>query len=192
MMLLIAFLNAAQDLQSVFNRRLLYQNRLETPLQCRIPLNILTIVIKGSGTNTLKFTPCQRRLKDISRINGTLSGTGTDHGVEFINKEDTIATGFYLLNNLLQPFFKLAPVLCSGNYSGHIKGYYPFPLQCLRNITLDNAVGQALNNSCFAHSGLTDERRIVLGPAAEYLDYPFNLSKAADNGVKFARPGSSG
>ena len=54
-MLLVPFSNAAQNCHRFFYGWFLDQNRLEAALQSCIPLDILAVIIKGSGPNTLEF-----------------------------------------------------------------------------------------------------------------------------------------
>ena len=48
--------------------RLADEHRLEPSLERRILLDVLTVFVKGSGTNTLDFTSCQSRFEHIGSV----------------------------------------------------------------------------------------------------------------------------
>jgi hypothetical protein len=112
--------------------------------------------------------------------------------MEFVNEKHAVTGGFYFLDNLLDPFLKFAAVLCPGYERPHIKGNEAPVLQCFGDIAGDDAVRQAFHNSGLTDARLTDERGIVLGAAAEYLDNPLDFLHTSDDRVELARPGSGG
>lgn len=58
---------------------------IHSPLQRRVLLNVLPVLIQGGGTNALQLTTRQGGLQDVGCINGSLSSTSTDQGVHLIN-----------------------------------------------------------------------------------------------------------
>ena len=64
------------------------------------------------------------------------------------------------------------------NWSGHV--------------ALDDALGQALHDGGFAHAGLADQHRIVLGAAAQHLHHAPDLVFAPDHRVQLALAGRLG
>ena len=48
---------------------------------------------------------------------------------------------------------------------------------------MDNFGGQGLGHCCFTHACLADDYRIILGTAAQNLDYALHLHLTADNRV---------
>ena len=58
----IAFLQTTQNGNGVLNCRLIYHNRLETTLQRRVLLNVLTVLVKSGCSDTVELAPCQHWL----------------------------------------------------------------------------------------------------------------------------------
>ncbi|KAA6426356.1 MAG: hypothetical protein FRX49_03467 [Trebouxia sp. A1-2] len=84
---LIAFPQTQQDLVGLVNRWLRDHDWLETciPFKGRVLLNVFPVFVKGSGANALQLPTCQGRLQDVGSVNGTLSSTSTNQGVDLIN-----------------------------------------------------------------------------------------------------------
>src|SRR5699024_10457451 len=53
----------------------------------------------------------------------------------------------------------------------------------------NDALGESFGNRSLTNTWLTDEHRVVLGAAAQYLNYPANLFVTADYGVELAELG---
>ena len=99
------------------------EHLLEPPLQGRVFLNVLAVLIKGGGTNAAQFAAGQHRLEQVAGIHGTTGGPGSHHGVDFIDEQHdlTIAAGDFFEHGL-EPFFELTAVLSAGNQGAHIQG----------------------------------------------------------------------
>ena len=67
-----------------------------------------------------------------------------------------------LLQHGLEPLFKFAPVLCTGDQCAHIQGEDRLILQALRHVALDNPLGQPFGDGGFADAGLADQDGVVL------------------------------
>ena len=52
--------------------RLLDQGRLEAPLQRRVPLDVLAVLVQRRRADRLELAPSQRRLEDVRRVDGAL------------------------------------------------------------------------------------------------------------------------
>jgi len=98
----LAVLDSAQNSQSL---HLLKAQATSTGWEARfqgsIPLYIFTIVVQSSGAYALQFPLASDGLSMLAASTCALSGSGTDHGVEFIDKEDAVSRSFYFFNNLL-------------------------------------------------------------------------------------------
>ncbi|MBT9162751.1 MAG: hypothetical protein DDT27_01313 [Dehalococcoidia bacterium] len=104
-----------------------------------------------------------------------------------INEEHTVSGCFYLLDNLLQPFFEFPAVLGAGDQCPDIKGQEPLPTQGLGDIARSDTVSDSLGNSGLADTSFTDEDGVILSPPAESLNYPLLLLLPSNNGVKLPR-----
>ena len=87
----ISLFQSSQDRDCILNGWLIYQDRLETTLQCSILLNILTILIQCCCTDTMQFTSGKHRLKHISCIHRTVCLTGSDDRMKFIDEKNDLS-----------------------------------------------------------------------------------------------------
>ena len=58
--------------------------------------------------------------------------------------------------------------------------------ESLGDVTVDDPLGQALDDRGLADARLPDQDRVVLGPAREHLDHPPDLVVAPDHRIELA------
>ena len=113
---LVAFLEAAQDRDCVFDRRLVDQHLLEAPLQRRVLLHVLAILIERCRADAMQLAARQRRFQHVAGVHGALGLAGPDHRVQLVDKEDHLA---FLLGEIieqrLQPLLELAAEFGAGD-----------------------------------------------------------------------------
>src|SRR5690606_3039941 len=85
-------------------------------------------------------------------------------------------------------FFKLTAILGPGHQRPHIQRDNLLVAQALRNVAVDNALAEAFGDGGLAHTRLTDQHRVVLGTAAEYLHHTANFVVAANHRVEYPLP----
>ena len=85
------FLDAAENRNCLLNIRLADINRLKTPRQRGIFLNIFFILIEGGSAEAVQLPPGQSRLEQVRGIHRAFRGTGADQCVHLINKQDDAA-----------------------------------------------------------------------------------------------------
>ena len=61
----IAFFQAAQNRNRIFNAWLADHHRLETPFKCGIFFDIFAIFVQRGRADGVQFAACQRRLEHI-------------------------------------------------------------------------------------------------------------------------------
>ena len=93
---------------------------------------------------------------------------------------------FDLLQHSFEAVFKLAAILCAGEHGAEVERDDALVAQALGHVAGDDAAGEAFDDGGFAHAGLADEHRVVLGAARKHLDHAANLLVAADDGVELA------
>ena len=98
----------------------------------------------------------------------------------------------HLLEDGLQPVLELAAVLGAGDERPEVEGDHALVLERLRDVALDDALGEALDDRGLADARLADEHGVVLGAAGEDLDDAAHLVVAADHGVELALAGELG
>src|SRR5690606_33049473 len=70
----------------------------------------------------------------------------------------------------------------------HVKREHTLALERLRHFIVDDALRQPVNNGRFAHAGLADEHRVVLGATLTNLYCATNFVIPADDRVQLAMP----
>ena len=184
---LIALLETAQDGDGVFLVGLVHQHFLEAPLQGRILFHVLAILIERGGAHAVQFTAGQGGLEHIARIHGALGLAGAHHGVQFIYKQDDPALLLgELVEHRFQALLEIAPELGAGQQGAQVQRQDALVLEPLGHLAIDHPLGQALDDRGLAHSGLTDQDGVVLGPPLQYLDGAPDLVVAANDRIQLA------
>ena len=186
---LIPFLQSTKNGNGVFHSRLIYHNRLEPTFQGSVFFNIFPILIQSGGADAVKFSSCQHRFQHISGIHGTVSLTCPYDQMELINKQYDLSFAFlYFFQNGFQPFLELASVFGARHQSPHIQSKDLLIFQSVRNISLNDPLGQSLNGCSLTYSRLADEHRIILGLSGQYTDHVSDLTVTADHRIQLLFP----
>ena len=190
---LIALLQAPQDGDGVFLAGLVHQHLLEAPLQSRVLLHILAVLVQSGGADAVEFTPGQGWLQHVASVHGPLGLAGPYHGVQLIDEQDHRALLFgQLVQHRLQPLLKLAAELGPGDERAHVQGEDALAFEALRHLAVDDALSEALDDGGLADAGLADEDRIVLGAPLQHLHRAADLPVAADDRVQLLLLGPLG
>ena len=80
----------------------------------------------------------------------------------------------------------MSPILGAGHERTQIQGNHATVEQVVRHLGADDPLSQTLDDRRLADARLTDEHRIVLGPAAEDLEHSFDLVAPTDDGIERA------
>ena len=105
--LLVALLDALEDLDRLFDARLLDEDRLEAALEGGVALDVLAVVVERGCADALQLAAGQRGLQDVRRVDGAFSGAGADEHVHLVDEQDAVAGALDLLDDLLQALFEL-------------------------------------------------------------------------------------
>ncbi len=116
---------------------------------------------------------------------------GADDGVQFVNKKNDVLGAPDFVHDRLDPLLELAAVFGAGDHQGEVEGDDALVAQDFGHVAAGDFLGQALDDGGFAHAGLAEEHRVVLGAAAKDLDDALDFALAADDGVHFALCGRS-
>ena len=189
MVRLVPVAQTLEDLDGVRQRRLGDLDRLEPPLQGRVLLDVLAVLVERGGTDRLQLAAGQHRLEDAGGVDRALGGTRTHQGVDLVDEQDDVAAGADLLEDLLQPLLEVTAVAAAGDQGAEVEGVQLLVLQGLRHLAADDRLGQALDHGGLADTGLTDQHRVVLGAPGEHLHDALDLLLAPDHRVElsFAR-----
>ena len=180
-----------EDQDRLLDARLVDLNRLESPLQRRVPLDVLAVLVERRRADRLQLTSRERGLEDVGGIDRALGGSRPDQRVQLVDEED--AAGLLdLADDLLQALFELAAVLRARDQRADIERDQPLVLQLLGNIAADDSLRQPLDDGRLADARFADQRRIVLRPPRQDLHDPVDLGRSSDERTELAGPGRLG
>ena len=188
---LIALLQATQNGDRVLHTRLAHEHLLETTLQGRILLDVLTVFVERGGADQAQFATGQHRLEHIARVHRAFGRTGTDDRMDLVDEGDDLAVGLLdLVKHALEAFLEFAAVLAPGHHGAQVEADEALVLQCARHVAGHDALGEAFHDGGLAHAWLADQHRVVLRAAAQNLDHTADLLIPADHRVELAFTGT--
>ena len=185
-MRLVAVAEAAQDLDGVVGGRLLDADLLEAPLERRVALQVLAVLVERRRSDRLQLAARERGLQDRGRVDRALRRAGADEVMELVDEQDDVAALGDLLHHLLQALLELAAVLRARDQRRQVERVDLLVLQQLGHLVRADARGEALDDGGLADAGLADQNRVVLGAARQDLHHALDLGLAADDGVELA------
>ena len=119
--LLVARPQTFENTDGVGDRRLLDLDGLKTPLQRRVLLQVLAVLLERGGADGLQLTPGQHRLEDAGGVDCPFGGTGANERVDLVDEQDDVTAGADLLEHLLQALLEIAAVAGPGDQSTEVK-----------------------------------------------------------------------
>ena len=107
--------------------------------------------------------------------------------MQLVDEENDLPLGLFdLFQDGLQPVFKLAAILRTGEHRTEIERDQSLVLQSFRHVARNDSLRQAFDDRGLTDAGLADQHRIVLRAAREYLDRAADLVVAADHRIELA------
>ena len=189
----VALLQAAQDRDGVFHRRLVDQHFLEAALERGVLLDVLAVFVERGGAHAMQLAARERGLEHVAGVHGAFGLAGAHHGVQLVDEQDDLA---FLLGEIvehaLEALFELAAELGAGDQRAHVERQDALALEHLRHFAVDDALREAFDNGGLAHARLADEHGVVLGAAREHLDGAADFVVAADDRIELAAGGARG
>ena len=132
----------------------------------------------------------QHGLKEISRVHRAIGLTCANEGVHLVDeKQDAPLGRFHLVEDGLKPFFEFATILRAGDERAHVQGEQGFVAEAFRDVAVNDALGEAFDDSGLTDAGFTDEHGVVLGAAGKNADDATDLLITSDDGIHFAGAG---
>ena len=184
---LIPRLEAAEDGDRVLHARLADEHRLKPPLQGRVFLDVLAILIERRGADAPQFAAGQRRLEQVGGVGAPLRRARPDDRVQLVDEQNHVpGRRLHLPQDRLQPILELAAILGAGDQRAQVERHHTAATQVLRHVRLHDPQGQPLGDRRLAHARLADEHGVVLGPPRQHLDHAADLGIAADHRIEFA------
>ena len=189
--LLVGRTHALEDLDRLFDGRLFHQDRLEAPLQRRVAFDVLAILVQRRRADALQLAARQRRLQDVGRVHAAAGRAGADQHVHLVDEQDGVGVGDFF-DDLLEALFELAAIHRARHQRADVEQQHALVDQRLGHVAVDDALRQPLDDGRLADARLADQRRVVLGAAAENLDHALDLLLAADHRIELAFLGARG
>ena len=183
-------LDAHQDLDRIRHGRFGHVNLLEAPHQGAVFFEILAIFLVSGRADAAQNTRRQSRLEQVGGIHGAArGGARADHGVDFVNEQNSALDAFQLFHNGLEPFFEIAAIAGARNQRTHVERIDDGAAQDFGHFIIDNLARQAFGDGGLADTRITHEQRIVLLAAAKNLNGAVHFGGAADQRIHPARLG---
>src|SRR5450631_4307064 len=104
--------------------------------------------------------------------------------MQLINEDDGILRLHQFLHDGLQPLFKLAAVFRAGDDQRKIKSQNALIGKERWDFSVRDALRQAFDDGGFAYARFADQNWIVLGAAAENLDYALQFAIASHQRIE--------
>ena len=182
----VSFFQSTKDGNGIFYCWLIYHDWLETTCQCSIFLNVLTVLVQCSCTDTVQFTSGKHRFQHVSCVHRAVCLTGSDDQMKLIDEEDDLTLALlHFFENGFETFLEFTTVLRTCNQGSHIQGKNLLILQSFRDITCDDSLCQAFDRCCLTDTRLTDQYWVVLGLTGKDTDNVTDLRVTSDNRIKF-------
>src|SRR6266487_2161744 len=181
--ILVAALDATQNLDRFVFSWLVDHHRLEAPLQRRVALDVLAILIERRRADGLQLAARERRFEDVGRIKRALGATGANDRVELVDEEDA-ACLLDLVHDTLEALLELAAILGAGDQRAHIERHDALALDAIGDFASDDPLRQPLDDRRLADARLAYQRRVIFGAARENLDHTLDLGGATDHRVE--------
>ena len=166
MVFLIIRTKSFQNLQSLLCGRFLHSYRLESSLQCRIFLNMLAVLFQCGCSDKLNLSSGKGWFQNIRCIQCTFRATGTDNGMDLINKQKDSLMFPYFLNYILNTFLKFSSVLASCHHAGKIQYHQTFVFYRIWHHTHYDPLRKSFCDSSFSYPWFSYKARIVLRSSA--------------------------
>ena len=186
---LVALLQAAQDRDGRLDRRLAHHHRLEAPLEGRVLLDVLAVLVERGRADARSSPRASIGLSRLAASTAPSAAPAPDDRVQLVDEEDDLALGVLrspcstaLRRSSNSPRY-LAPASSAPMSSATTR----LPGQALGDVAGHDPLGQALDDRGLAGAGLADQHRVVLGAPRQHLDDAPDLLVAADHRVELAR-----
>ena len=184
--LLVARLERGQNLDRVLDARLLDIDGLEATLKGRILGEVLAELLCRRGADNLEGTAREHGLEHGARVDGALGRTGTDDGVHLVDKQDDVVGFGCLLDHVLEALLKLTAILGARDKTRQVERPDVLVHKVLGHVAGSDLLRQALDDGRLAHTGVTQDKRVVLGAARKDLHHALDFLFAANHGIELA------
>ena len=181
---LVARLESAQDRDGVLDRRLADVDGLEAPLERRILLDVLAVLVERRRADAAQLAARERRLEQLSRARRALGLARAHDRVQLVDEEDHAALARRdLAQDRLEALLELAAELRAREQLADIEPDDARVAHRLGAVAVHDADREALRDRRLADARLADQHGIVLRAPREHLHAAADLLVAADDGI---------
>ena len=90
----IAFFQAAENGDRIFDGRLVDHDRLETPFEGGVLFDVFLIFVEGRSHDAAQVAAGQHRFQDIAGVHRSFGRAGAGRRCGFIDEEENLTVGF--------------------------------------------------------------------------------------------------
>ena len=160
---------------------------LEAAGESGIFLEVFFVFGPGGGGDGAEFAACERWFEEIGGVVLAFGAACADHGVGFVDEEDDFfGGGFDFVDEALEAVFEFAFDAGSGLKECEVEAVEVDSLECGRDVSQGDAVGESFDYCGLADSSFAGEDGIVLTAAHEDIDHLTDFVIAAENRVDLA------
>ncbi len=190
---LIALLETAQNGDRVLDRRLAHVHGLETPLEGRVLLDMLAVLVERSGAHHVQLAARQRGLQHVGRIHRPFGRPGAHQRMQLVDEDDVLALRARdLLEHGLEPVLELAAIFGPGDQRAQIERHEMLVAQRLGDVPVHDALRQPFDDRRLTDPRLADQDGVVLGAPRQHLHHAADLLVPPDHRVDLALAGQFG
>ncbi len=154
---------------------------------------MLAVLVERGGTDHMQLASRQRRLEQVGGVDRPFRLAGAHEGVHLVDEHHVAPLGIgQLLDHRLEALLELAAILGPGQQQADVERDDLLPLERVGDVARDDPLGQSLDDRGLADTGLTDQHRIVLGPARQDLHHAADLLVATDHRIELPLAGEVG
>ena len=180
-------LQTLEDLDRVFDSRLLHVDLLEATNESTVLFEVLAIFLVGCRADAAKRARLQRWLQQVRRIHrAARRRAGADDRVDFVDEQHRARKGFDFLHHGFEAFLEIAAIARACQQRTHVEREDRRALEHVGNLTANDLARQAFGDSRLADARVADEQRVVLLTAAEHLHRAHDFLLTADQRIDLA------
>ena len=107
--------------------------------------------------------------------------------MQFVDKQNDLALRVgHFFQESFEAIFEFSTVLGASDHCADVHRNDALIFQRIRNVTADDAPGQAFRDRCFTDTRIANEHRIIFCPAQKHLHHTSNFVVASDYRINLA------
>ena len=160
----VTLLEPTENGYGVLNRRLVYHDGLETPLQRGVLFDVLPVLVERGRAYAVQLAARQHGLQQVACVHCAVGLARTNYRVQLVDEKDDFAFALAdFVQHRFQPFLEFAPELRARDERAHVEGENGLVLEPFGHIAAHYPLRKPFGNSRLTHAGFADEHGVVLG-----------------------------